>query len=143
MRSRSWGGARMTALAQSGTWHARLLAIPGPGRRRLPSDVVRALSWAVGLAGPGAQVVAAGLVPAGALAAAGLGTLTGALMQLAFGTPYGSVAQVNVVDLAGQLGVTARDVGPAPYAPTWGVARFTAVDGVDGVDGVGRPLDID
>jgi uncharacterized membrane protein YbhN (UPF0104 family) len=241
----------MTALAQSGTWHARLLATPGPGRRRLPSDVVRALlgaaiaaagwlavaagrgtpvtphlgpavswlvtlvavggtsvflgvsalvcalagrwaliarlilaagmaaagcvavargldvgqefapplvaatfagailvirtlavpvrawSWAVVLAGTGAQVVAAGLVPAGALAAAGLGILTGALMQLAFGTPYSSVAPVNVVDLAGQLGVTARDVCPAPYAPTWGVARFTAVDGE------GHPLDID
>jgi hypothetical protein len=241
----------MTALAQSGTWHARLLATPAPRRRRLPSDVVwallgaaiavagwlavaagrgtpvaphlgpavswlvtfvavggtsvflgvsalvcalagrwaliarlilaagvaaagcvavarglgvgqgsapplvaatfagallvirtlavpvRAWSWAVVLAGTGAEVVVAGLVPAGALAAAGLGTLTGALAQLAFGTSYGSVAPVNVADLAGKLGVTARDVCPAPYAPTWGVARFTAVDGE------GRPLDID
>ena len=241
----------MTALAQSGTWHARLLATPAPGRRRLPSDVVRALlgaaiaaagwlavaagrgtsaaphlgpavswlitlvavggtsvflgvsvlvcalagrwaliarlivaagvaaagcvavargldvgqefapplvaatfagallvirtlavpvrawSWAVVLAGTGAQVVAAGLVPAGALAAAGLGTFTGALVQLAFGTPYGGIAPANVEDLVGQLGVTARDVFPAPYAPTWGVARFTAVDGE------GRPLNID
>jgi len=33
----------MTALAQSGTWHARLLATPAPRRRRLPSDVVGAL----------------------------------------------------------------------------------------------------
>ena len=98
---------------------------------------VRAWSWAVVLAGTGAQVVAAGLVPAGALAAAGLGTLTGAVMQLAFGTPYGSVAPVNVAHLVSQLGVTARDVCPEPYAPTWGVARFTAVDGE------GRPLDID
>jgi uncharacterized membrane protein YbhN (UPF0104 family) len=98
---------------------------------------VRAWSWAVVLAGTGAQVVAAGLVPAGALAAAGLGTLTGAVMQLAFGTPYGSVAPVNVAQLVSQLGVTARDVCPEPYAPTWGVARFTAVDGE------GRPLDID
>ena len=98
---------------------------------------VRAWSWAVVVAGTGAQVVAAGLVPAGALAAAGLGTLTGAVMQLAFGTPYGSVAPVNVVDLVSQLGVTARDVCPAPYAPTWGVARFTAMDGE------GHPLDID
>jgi uncharacterized membrane protein YbhN (UPF0104 family) len=101
---------------------------------------VRAWSWAVVLAGTGAQVVAAGLVPAGAFAAAGLGALTGALTQLAFGTPYGSVAPVNVVDLVSQLGVTARDVRPAPYAPTWGVARFTAVGGVDGD---GRPLEID
>src|SRR5215831_18004309 len=98
---------------------------------------VRAWSWAVVLAGTGAQVMAAGLVPAGALAAAGLGTLTGALVQLASGTPYGSVAPVNVAHLVSQLGVTARDVCPAPYAPTWGVARFTAVDGE------GRPLDID
>src|SRR5690242_10854595 len=98
---------------------------------------VRAWSWAVVLAGTGAQVVAAGLVPAGALAAAGLGTLAGALTQLAFGTPYGSVAPVNVAHLVSQLGVTARDVGPEPYAPTWGVARFTAVDGEC------RPLDID
>jgi uncharacterized membrane protein YbhN (UPF0104 family) len=82
-------------------------------------------------------VVAAGLVPAGALAAAGLGTLAGALVQLAFGTSYGSVGPVNVVDLVSQLGVTARDVSPAPYAPTWGVARFTAVYGE------GHPLDID
>jgi uncharacterized membrane protein YbhN (UPF0104 family) len=241
----------MTALAQSGTWHARLLATPAPGRRRLPSDVVRALlgaaiaaagwlavaagagtpvalhlgpavswlvtlvavagtgaflgvsvlvcalagrwaliarlifaagvaaagcvavahglgagqesapplvaaafaaailvirtlavpvrawAWAVVLAGTGAQVLAAGLVPAGTLAAAGLGTLTGAVMQLAFGTSYGSVAPVNVAHLVSQLGVTACDVRPEPYAPTWGVARFTAVDGD------GRPLDID
>ena len=98
---------------------------------------VRAWSWAVVLAGTVAQVVAAGLVPAGALAAAGLGTLTGALVQLAFGTPYGSVAPVNVAHLVSQLGVTARDVRPEPYAPTWGVARFTAVDGE------GHPLDID
>jgi len=241
----------MTALAQSGTWHARLLAAPAPGQRRLPSDVVRALlgaaiaaagwlavaagrgtpvaphlgpavswlvtlvavggtsvflgvsvlvcalagrwaliarlvlaagvaavgcvavaggldvgqefapplvaatfaaallvirtlavpvrawSWAVVLAGTGAQVVAAGLVPAGALAAAGLGTFTGALVQLAFGTPYGGIAPANVEDLVRQLGVTARDVFPAPYAPTWGVARFTAVDGE------GHPLNVD
>jgi len=241
----------MTALAQSGTWHARLLANPAPGRRRLPSDVVRALlgaaiaaagwlavaagrgtpvaphlgpavswlvtlvavggtsvflgvsvlvcalagrwaliarlivaaglaaagcvavargldvgqefapplvaatfagallvirtlavpvrawSWAVVLAGTGAQVVAAGLVPGGALAAAGLGTFTGALVQLAFGTPYGGIAPANVDDLVSQLGVTARDVFPARYAPTWGVARFTAVDGE------GHPLNID
>ncbi len=98
---------------------------------------LRAWSWAVVLAGTGAQVVAAGLVPVGAIAAAGLGTLTGALIQLAFGTPYGSVAPVNVAHLVSQLGVTARDVGPEPYAPTWGVARFTAVDGEC------RPLDID
>jgi uncharacterized membrane protein YbhN (UPF0104 family) len=98
---------------------------------------VRAWSWAVVLAGTGAQVVAVGLIPAGALAAAGLGTLTGAVMQLALGTPYGSVAPVNVAHLVSQLGVTARDVCPEPYAPTWGVARFTAVDGE------GRPLDID
>jgi glycosyltransferase 2 family protein len=98
---------------------------------------VRAWSWAVVMAGAGAQVVAAGLVPAGALAAAGLGALTGALVQLAFGTPYGSVAPVDVVGLVSQLGVTVRDVCPAPYAPTWGVARFTAVDGD------GHPLDID
>ena len=98
---------------------------------------VRAWSWAVVLAGTGAQVVAAGLVPAGAVAAAGLGIVTGAVMQLAFGTPYGSVAPVNVAHLVSQLGVTARGVCPEPYAPTWGVARFTAVDGE------GRPLDID
>ena len=98
---------------------------------------VRAWSWAVVMAGTGAQVVAAGLVPAGALAAAGLGTLTGALMQLAFGTPYGSVAPVNVAHLVSQLGVTARDFCPEPYAPTWGVTRFIAVDGE------GHPLDID
>jgi uncharacterized membrane protein YbhN (UPF0104 family) len=241
----------MTASAQPGTWHARLLATPAPRRRRLPSDVVRALlgaaiaaagwlavaagagtpvaphlwpavswlvtlvavggtsaflgvsvlvcalarrwaliarliiaagvaaagcvavarglgvgqefapplvaatfadamlvirtlavpirawSWAVVMVGTAAHVVAAGLVPVGALAAAGMGTLTGALMQLAFGTPYGSVAPVNVVDLVSQLGVTARSVCPAPYAPTWGVARFTAVDSE------GHPLDID
>jgi hypothetical protein len=42
-----------------------------------------------------------------------------------------------VVHLVGQLGVTARDLCPAPYAPTWGVARFTAVDGE------GHPLDVD
>jgi uncharacterized membrane protein YbhN (UPF0104 family) len=42
-----------------------------------------------------------------------------------------------VAHLVSQLGVTARDVGPEPYAPTWGVARFTAVDGEC------RPLDID
>jgi uncharacterized membrane protein YbhN (UPF0104 family) len=98
---------------------------------------VRAWCWAAVLAGTGAQVVAAGLVPAGAVAAAGLGTLTGALMQLAFGTSYGGIAPVNVAHLVGQLGVTARDVCPEPYAPTWGVARFTAVDGE------GCPLDID
>jgi uncharacterized membrane protein YbhN (UPF0104 family) len=98
---------------------------------------LRAWSWAVVVAGTGAQVVAAGLVPVGALAAAGLGALTGALMQLAFGTPYGSVAPVSVADLASQLGVRVRDVCPAPYPPTWGVARFTAVDGE------GHPLDID
>jgi uncharacterized membrane protein YbhN (UPF0104 family) len=98
---------------------------------------VRAWCWAAVLAGTGAQVVAAGLVPAGAVAAAGLGTLTGALMQLAFGTPYGGIVPVNVAHLVGQLGVTARDVCPEPYAPTWGVARFTAVDGE------GCPLDID
>ena len=73
---------------------------------------VRAWSWAVVMAGTGAQVVAARLVPAGALAAAGLGTLTGALMQLAFGTPYGSVAPVNVAHLVSQLGVMARDFCP-------------------------------
>ena len=241
----------MTALAQPGTWHARFLATPAPGRRRLPRDVVGALlgaataaagwlavaaragapvapqlgptvswlvtlvaiggtsaflgvsvlvcalarrwamlarlimaaavaaagcvavarglgvgqefapplvaatfagamlvirtlavptrpwAWAVVMAGTGAQVVAVGLVPAGALAAAGLGILTGAAVQLAFGTPYGSIAPANVVDLVRQLGVTAHDVCPAPYAPTWGVARFTAVDGD------GHPLDID
>jgi uncharacterized membrane protein YbhN (UPF0104 family) len=98
---------------------------------------VRAWSWAVVIAGAGAQVVAAGLVPAGALAAAGLGTLIGAGMQLAFGTPYGGVAQVNVVDLASQLGVKAREIRPAPYPPTWGVTRFTALDDE------GSPLDID
>jgi glycosyltransferase 2 family protein len=98
---------------------------------------VRAWSWAAVLAGTAAQVLAAGLVPAGTLAAAGLGTLTGAVMQLAFGTPYGSVAPVNVARLVSQLGVTVRDVCPAPYAPTWGVVRFTAVDGE------GRSLDID
>jgi uncharacterized membrane protein YbhN (UPF0104 family) len=98
---------------------------------------VRAWSWAVVMAGAGAQVVAAGLVPVGAFAAAGLGTLTGAVMQLAFGTLYGSVAPVSVADLVSQLGVTARDVCLAPYASTWGVARFTAVDGE------GHLLDID
>lgn len=98
---------------------------------------MRSWSWAVVMAGSAAQVVAAGLVPAGALAAAGLGTLTGALTQLAFGTPYGGVAPVNVAGLVSQLGVTALDVCPAPYAPTWGVARFTARDGE------GHSLDID
>jgi uncharacterized membrane protein YbhN (UPF0104 family) len=98
---------------------------------------LRAWSWAVVAVGTGAQVVAAGLVPVGALAAAGLGALTGALMQLAFGTPYGSVTQVSVADLVSQLGVSVSDVCPAPYPPTWGVARFTAVDGE------GHPLDID
>jgi uncharacterized membrane protein YbhN (UPF0104 family) len=98
---------------------------------------VRAWSWAVVMAGAAAQVAAAGLVLVGALAAAGLGVLIGALVQLAFGTPYGSIAPVNVVDLASQLGVRLRDAGPAPYAPTWGVARFTAVDSE------GHPLDID
>jgi len=98
---------------------------------------VRAWSWAAVLAGTGALIVADGLVPVGALAAAGLGTLIGAVMQLAFGTPYGSFAPVNVVDLVSQLGVTAHDVCPAPYPPTWGVVRFTAVDGE------GHPLDID
>jgi len=241
----------MTALAQSGTWHARLLANPAPGRRRLPSDVVRALLgaaiaaagwlavaagrgtpvaphlgpavswlvtlvavggtsvflgvsvlvcalagrwaliarlivaaglaaagcvavargldvgqefapplvaatfagallvirtlavpvrawlWAAVVAGSGAEVVVAGLVPVGALAAAGLGTLTGALVQLAFGTPYGGIAPASVAGLASQLGVGARDICPARYAPTWGVARFTAVDGE------GYPLNID
>jgi uncharacterized membrane protein YbhN (UPF0104 family) len=97
---------------------------------------LRAWSWAVVAVGTGAQVVAAGLVPVGALAAAGLGALTGALMQLAFGTPYGSVTQVSVADLVSQLGVSVCDVCPAPYPPTWGVARFTAVDGE------GHPLDI-
>jgi len=98
---------------------------------------VRAWSWAVVIAGSGALVVAVGLVPVGALAAAGLGTLTGALVQLAFGTPYGGIAPVDVAGLAGQLGVTARDACPAAYAPTWGVARFTAVDSE------GHALDID
>jgi uncharacterized membrane protein YbhN (UPF0104 family) len=98
---------------------------------------VRAWSWAVVIAGAGALVVVDGLVPAGALAAAGLGTLIGAVVQLAFGTAYGGVAQVNVVDLASQLGVKARDIRPAPYPPTWGVTRFTALD----VEG--NPLDID
>jgi glycosyltransferase 2 family protein len=98
---------------------------------------VRAWSWAAVLAGTAAQVLAAGLVPAGALAAAGLGILTGALTQLASGTSYGGVAPVNVADLVSQLGVTARDVRPAPYPPTWGVVRFTAVDSE------GHPLDID
>jgi hypothetical protein len=98
---------------------------------------VRAWSWAVVAVGTGARVVAAGLVPVGALAAAGLGALTGALMQLAFGTPYGSVTPVSVADLVSQLGVSVRDVCPAPYQPTWGVARFTAVDRE------GHPLDID
>jgi uncharacterized membrane protein YbhN (UPF0104 family) len=98
---------------------------------------MRAWCWAVVLAGTAAQVMAAGLVPAGALAAAGLGILTGALVQLAFGTPYGSVAPASVTHMVSQLGVTAREVHPAPYAPTWGVTRFTAVDGE------GHPLDID
>ena len=93
---------------------------------------VRAWSWAVVLAGTGAQVVTAGLVPAGALAAAGLGTLTGACLQLAFGTSYGSVAPVNVADLVSQLGVTAGDICPAPYAPTWGVARGERAGEPDG-----------
>jgi glycosyltransferase 2 family protein len=90
---------------------------------------VRAWSWAAVIAGSGAQVVAGGLVPVGALAAAGLGTLIGAVTQLTFGTPYGSVTPVNVVGLVSQLGVTAHDIFPAPYPPTWGVTRFTAVDG--------------
>jgi hypothetical protein len=98
---------------------------------------LRARSWAAVLAGTAAQVLVAGLSPAGTLAAAGLGILSGALTQLAFGTPYGSVAPVNVVGLVSQLGVTAHDVCPAPYPPTWGVARFTAVDSE------GHPLDID
>jgi glycosyltransferase 2 family protein len=98
---------------------------------------VRAWSWAVVFAGTGALVVSDGLVPAGALAAAGLGALLGAVVQLAFGTPYGGVAQVNVVDLVSQLGVTAHDINPAPHPPTWGVTRFTALDGE------GHPLDID
>jgi glycosyltransferase 2 family protein len=98
---------------------------------------VRAWSWAVVIAGAGAQVVADGLVPVGALAAAGLGTLIGAVMQLAVGTPYGGVAPVNVMDLVSQLGVKAHDICPASYPPTWGVTRFTALDDE------GCPLDID
>jgi len=98
---------------------------------------VRAWLWAAVVAGSGAEVVVAGLVPVGALAAAGLGTLTGALVQLAFGTPYGGIAPASVAGLASQLGVGARDICPARYAPTWGVARFTAVDGE------GYPLNID
>src|SRR4029077_3347612 len=54
------GGARMTALAQPGSWRAQLLATPAPHRRRLPSDVVAALLGAA-MAAAGWLAVAAGV----------------------------------------------------------------------------------
>jgi len=68
----------MTALAQPGTWHTRLLAAPAPRRRRLPRDVVGALAGAAVAAG-GWLAVAAG---AGTPAAAHLGPAVSSLVTL-------------------------------------------------------------
>ena len=97
---------------------------------------VRAWSWAVVLAGTGAQVVGPASFRPGRSPQPGWAPSPGLSCSWPSARPT-AASRRSSAHLVGQLGVTAREVCPAPYAPTWGVSRFTAVDGE------GRPLDID
>ncbi len=83
--------------------------------------------------GVASLVVDAGLVPLGALAAAGLGVFFGAAVQLALGTPDGTPPTADVAAALANLGVSATVVGATDESPTWGAARFRARSG-DGAD---------
>jgi len=110
----------MTALAQPGSWRARLLATPAPPRRRLPSDVVGALLGAA-IAAAGWLAVAAGV---GTPAAAHLGPAVSWLVTLVTvgGTSVFLGVTVLACALAGRWALVARLIVAAGVAAAGCVA---------------------
>ena len=86
------------------------------------------IETAIGLLAVVAVITGSGL-PVAVLASLAIGWGVTALVHLIFGSPLGLPSSAEVEELLDGLGLTARDVTPAPRQK-WGVGRFRgAVDG--------------
>jgi glycosyltransferase 2 family protein len=82
-----------------------------------------------------AAVTGGSALPVNALSSLLLGWGIAAGLHLIFGSPLGLPSAQEVADLAGEMGITVRDLAVAPHQ-SWGVERLT------GRDAAGRPVEL-